>query len=84
MVEVNGQNVVGLKVGILFQSAGVQYMQCDRQFLFLFYQDKETKQIIDQGDRSVTFTIVPTFVFKHIMKKYVVSINVNCIFLTTD
>ncbi|XP_028406341.1 syntenin-1-like [Dendronephthya gigantea] len=43
LVEVNGQNVVGLK-------------------------DKEIKEIIARADRSVTFTIVPTFVFKHIMK----------------
>ncbi|XP_046851242.1 syntenin-1-like [Xenia sp. Carnegie-2017] len=43
LVEVNGQNVVGLK-------------------------DKQIKEIIAKADRSVTFTIVPTFVFKHIMK----------------
>jgi len=44
LIEVNGQNVVGLK-------------------------DKDIKGIIGAADRSVTVTIMPTFVYKHLVKK---------------
>lgn len=43
MVEVNGQNVVGLK-------------------------EKEIKAIFDASDRTVTVTIIPSFVYEHILK----------------
>lgn len=43
MVEVNGQNVVGLK-------------------------EKEIKSIFDGCERTVTVTIVPSFIYEHIMK----------------
>lgn len=43
MVEVNGQNVVGLK-------------------------EKEIKAIFEGSERSVTVTIVPSFIYEHIMK----------------
>eukprot|EP00730_Choanoeca_flexa_P003973 TRINITY_DN11555_c3_g2_i3.p1 TRINITY_DN11555_c3_g2~~TRINITY_DN11555_c3_g2_i3.p1 ORF type:complete len:331 (+),score=89.05 TRINITY_DN11555_c3_g2_i3:75-995(+) len=44
MIEVNGQNVVGMK-------------------------DEEIIQIIRAAPRSVTLTIMPTFVYKHLIKK---------------
>lgn len=43
LLEVNGQNVVGLK-------------------------DKEISQILSSSDRSITITIMPTFIFEHMMK----------------
>jgi syntenin-1 len=43
MVEVNGQNVVGLK-------------------------EKEIKAIFESCDRTVTITILPSFIYEHIMK----------------
>lgn len=43
MVEVNGQNVIGLK-------------------------EKEIKAIFDGSERSVTVTIIPSFIYDHIMK----------------
>jgi syntenin-1 len=43
MVEVNGQNVVGLK-------------------------EKEIKEIFDSVSRTITVTIIPSFVYEHIMK----------------
>ncbi|XP_031569192.1 syntenin-1-like [Actinia tenebrosa] len=43
IVEVNGQNVVGLK-------------------------DSETKKILENADRTITLTIVPSFICEHIMK----------------
>jgi len=43
MVEVNGQNVIGLK-------------------------EKEIKALFDGSERSVTVTIIPSFVYEHIMK----------------
>jgi syntenin-1 len=43
MVEVNGQNVVGLK-------------------------EKEIKAVFDSIPRTVTITIIPSFVYDHIMK----------------
>lgn len=43
LVEVNGQNVVGLK-------------------------DTEIGEIIDNGDRTITVTIMPSFLYEHIVK----------------
>jgi syntenin-1 len=43
MVEVNGQNVIGLK-------------------------EKQIKELFDKSERTVTITIVPSFVYDHIMK----------------
>jgi len=43
LLEVNGQNVVGLK-------------------------DKEISEILSSSDRSITLTIMPTFIFEHMMK----------------
>jgi len=43
LLEVNGQNVVGLK-------------------------DKEISQILSSSDRSITITIMPTFIFSHMIK----------------
>jgi len=43
MLEVNGQNVVGLK-------------------------DKETTKLIEGGGDIITFTVMPTFFFEHMMK----------------
>lgn len=43
LLEVNGQNVVGLK-------------------------DKEITKIIEEGERVVTITIMPSFLFDHMMK----------------
>jgi syntenin-1 len=43
LVEVNGQNVVGLK-------------------------EKDIKALFDASERSVTITIVPSFIYEHIMK----------------
>ncbi|EDO42095.1 predicted protein [Nematostella vectensis] len=43
LIEVNGQNVVGLK-------------------------DSEIKTILEKSDRSVTLTIIPSFICEHIMK----------------
>ncbi|KAK3727812.1 hypothetical protein QZH41_008239 [Actinostola sp. cb2023] len=43
MVEVNGQNVVGLK-------------------------DSEIKKILEGHDRTITLTIIPSFICEHIMK----------------
>jgi syntenin-1 len=44
LIEINGQNVVGLK-------------------------DSDIKAIIAAADRSVTITIMPTFVYKHLVQK---------------
>ncbi|XP_037084647.1 syntenin-1-like [Pollicipes pollicipes] len=44
MLEINGQNVVGLK-------------------------DKETRAIIDECGSVLTVTVMPSFVFEHMMKK---------------
>ena len=44
IIELNGQNVVGM-------------------------DDKEIKQICADADRSVTLTIMPSFMYKHLMKK---------------
>jgi hypothetical protein len=49
IVEVNGQNVVGLP-------------------------DKDLLQILREAPRSVTLTIMPTFLYEYLVKKYV-SIN---------
>eukprot|EP00916_Digyalum_oweni_P011095 GHVL01018440.1.p1 GENE.GHVL01018440.1~~GHVL01018440.1.p1 ORF type:complete len:309 (+),score=34.22 GHVL01018440.1:532-1458(+) len=43
LVEVNGQNVVGLK-------------------------DSEIGEIIDAGDRTITITIMPSFLYEHVVK----------------
>lgn len=43
LLEVNGQNVVGLK-------------------------DKEISQILSSSDRTITLTIMPTFIFSHMVK----------------
>lgn len=43
LVEINGQNVVGLP-------------------------DKETLRIIQEAPRSVTLTIIPSFIYKHLIK----------------
>lgn len=43
ILEVNGQNVVGLK-------------------------DKETSEILTASDRSITLTIIPTFIYDHMVK----------------
>lgn len=43
LLEVNGQNVVGIK-------------------------DKEIASIIDDGGRTVTVTVIPTYLYDHIMK----------------
>ena len=42
MLEVNGQNVVGMK-------------------------DKDIKQILDAAPRTLTITVMPKFVYKHLM-----------------
>lgn len=42
MLEVNGQNVVGMK-------------------------DKEIKQILEASPRTLTITVMPKFVYKHMM-----------------
>ena len=42
MLEVNGQNVVGMK-------------------------DKDIKQILDSSPRTLTITVMPKFVYKHMM-----------------
>ncbi|KAF0310024.1 Syntenin-1 [Amphibalanus amphitrite] len=44
LLEINGQNVVGLK-------------------------DKETKAIIDECGDVLTITIMPSFIFEHMMKR---------------
>lgn len=44
LLEVNGQNVIGL-------------------------QDKETRKIIDAGGPVITLTIMPTFIYDHLIKK---------------
>lgn len=44
LLEVDGQNVVGMK-------------------------DKEIATIIEQAPPSVTVTVIPSFVYNHIMKK---------------
>ena len=46
LLEINGQNVVGLK-------------------------DKETKAIIDECGDVLTITIMPSFIFEHMMKRSV-------------
>lgn len=43
MVEVNGQNVIGMK-------------------------DKEIQTVFDASERSITITIIPSFIYDHIMK----------------
>ncbi|ESN92587.1 hypothetical protein HELRODRAFT_69589 [Helobdella robusta] len=43
MVEVNGQNVIGMK-------------------------DKEIKDIFEKAERTITITILPSFIYEHIMK----------------
>jgi syntenin-1 len=43
MVEVNGQNVVGLK-------------------------EKEVKAVVDAAGRTVTVTVIPSFIYEHIVK----------------
>lgn len=32
-------------------------------------KDKEISNIIDDGGKTVTITVIPTFLFDHIMKK---------------
>ena len=32
-------------------------------------QEKEVKEIVDSTGRTVTVTIIPTFIFEHIMKR---------------
>lgn len=44
LLEVNGQNVVGLK-------------------------DKQVHEIIEQGGNVITVTVMPAFVFEHMMKQ---------------
>lgn len=46
LLEVNGQNVVGMK-------------------------DKEVIAIINQAEQIITVTIIPSFIYDHMMKKYV-------------
>lgn len=46
LLEVNGQNVVGMK-------------------------DKELTAIINQAEQVVTVTIIPSFIYDHMMKKWV-------------
>lgn len=43
LVEVNGQNVVGLK-------------------------DNDIKAILEKGGQTITLTVIPTFIYEHIMK----------------
>lgn len=44
LLEINGQNVVGLK-------------------------DKEIRRIIEGGGQVITITVIPTYVFDHIVKR---------------
>lgn len=44
LLEINGQNVVGMK-------------------------DKELTRIIEGGGRIITITVIPTFIFDHIIKR---------------
>lgn len=44
LLEINGQNVVGLK-------------------------DKETTRIIEGAGQIVTVTVIPTFMYEHMIKK---------------
>ena len=46
LLEINGQNVVGLK-------------------------DKDTKAIIDECGDVLTITVMPSFVFEHMLKRWV-------------
>lgn len=52
LLEVNGQNVVGMK-------------------------DKEIHAIINQAEQIVTVTIIPSFIYDHMMKKYVGWLNTH-------
>ena len=44
LLEINGQNVVGMK-------------------------DKEVTKIIDEAGQVVTITVIPNFLYRHMMKK---------------
>lgn len=46
ILEVNGQNVVGMK-------------------------DKELTDVIERGGQIITLTIIPSYIFDHMMKKWV-------------
>ena len=46
LLEVNGQNVVGMK-------------------------DKDIGKIIDEAGQVVHITVIPNFLYRHMMKKYV-------------
>jgi len=43
ILEVNGQNVVGLK-------------------------DKDISKILSESDRSITLTVIPSFIYSHMVK----------------
>jgi len=35
---------------------------------FSFYQDKDISKILSDSDRSLTITIMPTFIYEHMVK----------------
>ena len=34
------------------------------------FQDKETGKIVDDAGQTVTITLIPTFIYDHIVKRY--------------
>ena len=41
---------------------------------FLF-QDKETGKIVDDAGQTVTITLIPTFIYDHIVKRYMFNLD---------
>lgn len=37
----------------------------------LFLQDNQIKEILEKGSQTITLTIIPTFIFEHMIKWYV-------------
>ena len=48
------------------------YLKIRKYLLLLCKQEKEIKAIFEAASRTVTITIIPSFVYDHIMKKFVI------------
>lgn len=59
LLEINGQNVVGLK-------------------------DKEISRIMDGAGTCVTLTVMPKFLYEHMIKKYILFLLLLSIILTLE
>lgn len=44
-------------------------------------KDKDITKLIDNGGQVVTITIVPTFIYDHMMTKYALTFEIYCVLL---